>query len=303
MMDKQFMLEHRMKLAEEYESSGKYLHALQIYKSLTEENPFFIEAHIKTASLYRKTGNLEAAESLLKKIIDEDPESKEIRFYYGEFLLNNAKWEEAIEVLGYFLPEEEPITAFYTGYAYFMLKEYELGRISFKNFTRIAEPGDLLYEAYFFLAKIEVELSNYDAAIKNIKKAEPALSNFWEYNYISALIYFNLGMHAHAAKLIDKSITLNAREAVNFNLAGKIYLKLGDYPTAEKHLRHFIEMKDQVASDTYAFLAEACLNNRKTAEALDFFDKALAADPDNKMAIIGKKNAVEFINSSRVSDG
>lgn len=303
MMEKQFLIEHRMKLAGDFESSGKYLHALQIYKSIRSENPGYSEAVIKEADLYRKTGNVNAADDLLKNYLSEDPDNKDVRFYFGEFLLNNSRWEEAIDVLSFFDPAEEPLVAFFTGYANFMLREYELARINFSTYTSLPTRGDLLYEAYFFLAKIEIELKKYESALNYLKKAEPSLSNFWEHCYLSALTYYNMGMYAHAVSLAEKSISLNSRETVHYNLAGKIYLKLGDYVKAEKYLRTYVEKKDNVASDTYAYLAEACLHNRKAGEAIEFFNKALLVDPYNKTAIDGKKSASDYLKKHRVSDG
>jgi tetratricopeptide (TPR) repeat protein len=302
-MDKAFIIEHRMKLAAEYESSDRYLHALQIYNSILEENPSYWEAVIKTAEMYRKTGNEAAVIKLMDSYLAENSDNRELRFYYGEFLLNNNRWEDAIEVLSHFTPEENPVVSFFTGYAHFMLKEYEIARISFKNYTLLGEPGELKCEAYFFMAKIEIELNNFEQALSNLRQAESALNNFWEYNYLSALAYYNLGMHAHSVTLIERSISLNSREALNYNLAGRIYLKLGDYPNAEKHLRKYIVIKENVQADTYAFLAEACFHNKKTEEAMELFDKALAADPNNKIAADGKKNAADQMKRNKVSDG
>jgi tetratricopeptide (TPR) repeat protein len=302
-MDKYFITEHRMKLALEYESSGRFLHALQIYKSILEEDPSNGEAVIKTAEVYRKTGNIESVSKLMNSFLEEYGDNSEVRFYFGEFLLSNAEWETAVEVLSYFTPEEKPVVAFFTGYAHFMMREFEISRVSFRNFILYGDPGELKFEAYFFIAKIELELENYENALLNLKQAESALDNFWEFNYLSAFAYYKLGMHAHAVTLVERSISLNSSESVHFNLAGRIYLKLGDYPNAEKYLRRYIIIKEKVAPETYAFLAEACLHNKKTDEAMMLFDKALAEDPLNKLAADGKKNAADFIKRYRVSDG
>jgi tetratricopeptide (TPR) repeat protein len=302
-MEKNYFIEHRMVLAGEYESAGKNLHALQIYNSILEENPSYSDAVLKTSDIYRRMGNLGAVSKMLEEFISKYPEDKHVRFYYGEFLLNNSEWNSAIEVLSYFTPEDEPVSAFFTGYAYFMLKEFELSSLSFKNYVSFQEPGELLYEAYFFLAKIQIELKNYQEAVPHLKKAESSLNNFWEFNYLSAYTYYHLDMHAHAVSLAERAIKLNGREAISYHLAGKIYLKLGEYPKAEKHLRKYITIKENVAPDTYAYLAEACLYNKKTREALELYEKALAADPHNKLALAGKKNATDYLNKNKVSDG
>jgi tetratricopeptide (TPR) repeat protein len=302
-MDKEYLNNHRMKVAAEYESAGKYLHALQIYKSMLQEDPSCSDAVIKIADNYRKIGKIDAVSEILKNFIAEYPEKKEVRFYFSEFLLSNSEWEEAIEVLNYFTQAEDPTVAFLTGYSYFMLKDYEISKINFSNYISLSQPGEFRCEAFFFLSKIEIELQNYKAALENLKKAEPALNNFWEYNYLSALVYYHLGMYAHGVSLAKKAVNLNPNEPLNYNITGRIYLKIGDYPKAEKYLRQYISLKEDVSADVYAFLAEACFNNKKTAEAIELFDKALNADPENKIALDGKKNAADYMNRIKVSDG
>ncbi|RPI65782.1 MAG: hypothetical protein EHM47_18175, partial [Ignavibacteriales bacterium] len=145
------------------------------------------------------------------------------------------------------------------------------------------------------------EMKNYQEALSSLKKAEPALGNFWEYNYIYALSYYNLGMFAHAVTYAERSVNLNSSESLHYNLAGKIYLKLGDYIKAEKNFRKYLEIKKDVSTETYIFLAEACLNNSKTTEAMELFDRVLSADPDNKLALDGKRNAVLIQNKKQGS--
>ncbi len=297
-MEKSISLEHRMKIAEEFELSGKNLHAIQIYNSIIESEPGCSEAVTKTASLYIKTGNPEAASGILNNFLEEYPDNIEVRFYFAELLIALKEWEHAAEILSFINPAEEPVAAFLQGYSFFMLGEYEIAKKYFTDFVSFNPQGDLFYEAYFYIAKADINLHNYDASLSALKKAGPALGNFWEYNYIFSMMYYNIDMYAHAATYVERSIKLNSKEAVHYNLAGKIYLNLGDYVKAETNFRKYIKITDNISADTYAFLAEACLHNNKTDEALEFYERALKEDPLNKLALDGKRNAAGLISGS-----
>lgn len=295
-MEKSLSLEHRMKIAEEFELSGKNLHAIQIYNSIIESEPGCSEAVTKTASLYIKTGNPGAASGILNDFLEENPDNIEVRFYFAELLIAIREYERAAEILSFINPAQEPVAVFLQGYSFFMLCEYEIAKKYFTDFISLDPQGELLYEAYFYIAKAEINLHNYDSSLSALKKAGPALGNFWEYNYIFSMLYFNIGMYAHAAKYAERSINLNNGEAVHYNLAGNIYLKLGDYVKAETNFRKYIKMTENILPDTFTLIAEACLNNNKTEEALEFYEKALKADPLSKPALEGKKNAVRLIS-------
>jgi len=300
-LDRKYQLDHKIKLAKEYEAQGKLLHAVQIYEAILNEDFQFIEACISLAEIYERLGNNESAVELLKSFLENDPECKEVRLFFGQFLIRNSRWDEAIEIMSYILPEEEPLISFFLGYSHFMLKEFEIAKHNMLNFISLEKKNDLINEANIYLAKIEIELKNFESALQYAKRAEIFYSNFWELNLIYAISYYNLGMHTHAVIPIEKAIKLNPKEAIAYEWAGKIYLKLGEYLKAEKWFLKYIETIENVSSDVYTKLAEACLKGNKTKAALDYFDIALKLDPGNKFAIEGKKNASSVLN--KASDG
>ena len=124
-----------------------------------------------------------------------------------------------------------------------------------------------------------------------LKKTEVVYSNFWEWNFLIAVAYYNLGMYTHAIKPVQKAITLNPKEMSVSKWAGKIFLRTGDYVKAEKQFLKYIEAGDNAEADIYAGLAEACLKSKKAMDALAYFEIALKLDPENKYALEGKKNA------------
>ncbi len=301
-MDSKYKFEHKIDLAKAFEADGKHLHAIQIYQSILEEYPDEIETYFRIANLYEITGNILPAINLLKQFLEDEPENKDLRLFLGQFLLRNSKWEEAVETLSFILPQEEPAVSFFIGYAHFMLEEFELAKISFLNFISYEKQSELIHEANIYLAKVELKLKNYEEALRYAKKAEAMYANFWELNKIYAETYYNLGMYAHAVKPIEKAIKLNPEIPAPYELAGKIYLKLGDYSKAEKNFLRYIESIEDASSDIYTKLAEACLKNHKAKDALAYYDIAIKLDPQNNIALKGKNKASSIIDSGVVSD-
>jgi tetratricopeptide (TPR) repeat protein len=302
-LDIKYQLDYKLKQARDFQTQGKLLHALQFYETVINDHPSFADAYFGVAEVYEQLGNIEPAIQLLNEYLLEDTENKLVRLFFGQFLLRNFRWEETIEVLSYILPEEEIVVNFFMGYAHFMLAEYELAKLNFISFISRAEQSELFQEANIYLAKTEIKLSNFDNALICAKRADVMYSNYWELNAIYAEIYYNLDMHAHAVTPVEKALKLNPNEPRIFELAGKIYFKLGDFIKAERNFLKHIDLTDDASSEVYAKLAEACLKGNKAKDALAYYDIALKIDPLNKYALEGKKSAASIVKNNIVTDG
>ena len=157
-MDEKYQVEHKIKVAAEYEAQGKNLHAIQLYNSIINEHPEFEEVYFYIAELYEKTGNLKPAFNLIYSLLDKVPGNNEVRLFLGQLLLRNSKWEEAIEILSFILPEENHIVSFFLGYSHFVLKEFEMAKVNFQNYISFNEQTELHYEAILYMAKLKLNL-------------------------------------------------------------------------------------------------------------------------------------------------
>jgi tetratricopeptide (TPR) repeat protein len=302
-LDIKYQLDYKLKQARDFQAQGKLLHALQFYETVINEHPSFADAYFGVAEVYEQLGNINPAIELLNDFLLSDAENKLVRLFFGQFLLKNSRWEETIDVLSFILPEEEIVVNFFMGYAHFMLGEYELAKLNFISFISFAEQSELFQEANIYLAKTEIKLCNFDNALTCAKRADVMYSNYWELNAIYAEIYYNLDMHAHAVTPIEKALKLNPNEPRIFELAGKIYFKLGDFIKAERNFLKHIDLTDDASSEVYAKLAEACLKGNKAKDALAYYDIALKIDPLNKYALEGKKSAAGIVKNNIVTDG
>jgi len=294
--------QYKLKTAREFEAQTKPLHAIQIYLLLINDYPEFTEPYFRLAEIYENLGRLNSAIDLFEKISNMQPYDNDVKLYYGQFLIRNAKWEKAIEVLSFISSEEEPILFYFTGYAYFMLKDFELAKVNFLSFIISDEQPEIIQEAYLYLAKIEIELKEFNSALRFAKRAEVLFSDFWELHIIYAQIYFNLDMTNHAIKSVENALRFNSKESRVFVWAGKVYFKNNDYKKAEKYFSKFIEMSKDISSEDFTLMAEVYLHNGKFRKAVTYFDSAVKLDPKNKTAVEGKNNAQNLLTKNSISD-
>jgi tetratricopeptide (TPR) repeat protein len=281
-------IEYKIKKASDLESEGKMLHAIQVYTNIIDTEPKYSLAYVKLADLYDRIGKHNSAINLLSNFLHEYSDDKEVRLFLGQILINHSLWNDAIEILSYFSPQEQPLAYFLLGYAYFMNNEFEIARINFNNFLSSSNNVEFNAEANIYIAKINIALKDYDEAFKAAKKAEDIFGYNWEVHLIYSIINYNKGMYLHALGFIEKSLELNPQEISLKEWAGKIYFKLGDYINAEKFFLEFISNSNGSAS-AYSYLGLVYLNSNKIKSAKKYFDLALRLDPSNEIALDGKK--------------
>ena len=281
-------IKFKLKLVSAFISEGKNLHAVQVLKYLAEETGRE-DIYFQLAELYEDMGFVDAGINVLTDLTQLKVNNNDINLYFGQYLLRNSKWNEAVEVLNNIV-NSTPAALFLIAYSYMMMNEFELAKEYFSKFILSDEKNDLKQEANLYLAKIEYELHNYDSALNYATNAQFLYSEFWELNLILAKVYYSLDMFTHAVNPMQKAIKLNPKDASVQEFAGKIYFQLQDYKKAEKFFSEFIELSSDISAEIYTLLAKSFVKQRKIDEANLFFDLALKTDPAYQPAIAGKGN-------------
>lgn len=285
-------LKDKLKRAAELQAEGKNLHALQLLKSLTsisdDERIYF-----QLAELYEDMGFIRSGKNTLLELNEIYPENIDIKLFFGQYLLRNAQWFDAIEILTLII-SKRPSSLFLIAYAYMMLGDFELASDYFKKYILSDNNPELIQEANLYLAKIEYELQHFDIALKYAEEASFVYSNFWELNLILAKVYYSLGMYAHALTPIQKALKYSSKETSILEFAGRIYFALDDYEKAVKYFSDFIEQSTIVTAEIYTLLARSFLKLRKVNESSLFFQLALQVDPDYFPAANGINDINKF---------
>ncbi len=296
--DLKYQTEHKLRVAGEFESEGKLLHAVQLYKSVIEENHDLLEAWFRLAELYLKLDKLNSAVLLLTRLVDSNADDIKLRLLVSQFLLRCEQWEKVLEVLNSLSSEDDPLVSFFLGYANYNLQDYEVSRVHFLSFLGYSGPTELKHEANLFLARIEVHACDYEAALNYAKRTDVVYSNYWELNQLYAIIYYNIGMEAHAGTYINKAMKLNSKEASNYKWAGKIYARQGDYKKSEGFFLKYIELNENATSTDYMNLADSCLKGNNLKDAALYYEVVLKLDPDNQAALMGREKTLTLLKKT-----
>lgn len=289
-MSEEFRIDHKMELAENFEKSGKYLHAIQIYNSIIDEPVVFPEAYIQLAGLYEGLGNIEQGKKILELFITRDSESLDARIYTSQYLLKHSYWDEVCEVLDPIDPEEEPLVLFWKGLSYFNLNDFEIAKITLLKFLVLDKNLELRQHVYLLLAKIEIELNEFRAALNFAREIEFTYSESWDVKLTLAKIYFNLNMLTHAAESIDRALKINSKEKLILECAGKIYYRIGDLKKAQKCFDKLLEETDSFSAEVYTYIAALAKENEDIEKARVNYELALSLDPNYPSAIQGLKS-------------
>jgi len=292
-----YSIEQKLKSAKEYESSGLNLHAVQIYYKIINENPSYAEANFLLAELFEKQGNIISAKNILSDYLELNPDDTFFRISFAKFLMRYSFWEDVIEVIQPIDINEEPVAAFFLGYSYYKLKDYNLAKINFQHFIKSGIKEELLQETYIYLAKTEIELKNFESALHYAKESEMVYSNSWELNLVLAIIHYNLSMDSHAVASVEKALKLNPGEPVVYQWLGRIYLKINEFSKAEHYFFKYTEMVEHPEPEIYSLLGETYLKTNQTEKAYQYFDLALKLDPENNSAAEGIKKASSQLKS------
>jgi tetratricopeptide (TPR) repeat protein len=286
----EYIIQHKLKQARDFESQGKYLHSIQIYHSLINEFPDYTEAYLHLAALYENNNNINSAEEMYKQLLSLAPED-DFRIGYAQLLIRKMDWLNALNILVEVNREKYPIVSFLAGFCYMFIKEYELAKINFLNFIAADEQPALIYETYFFLSKIDLNLKFYEDALKNVRRAETIFDDYWELYLLYARLYFEQDMFTHSLEYLQKTIKANSKNVIVNYWAGKMYLKMNENKKAQFHMNYYLDLIDTTTVEDCSNKTKKYLKAGKYKEALISFEMA-----DH---YIEKKNFTENQNENK----
>jgi len=274
--------ESQLKKAFEYEKEGKFLHALQVYRALLEDEEFCRTATLKLSVLYSKLNNLRSALRLLTEFTNLHKNDHEVIKFLAHFLIQNGQYEEAIKTLMMIPAGEHPDVNYMMGLANYKLKNFPAASSILLEYIYKNKDSQLLQEAYLLLAKIEYRQSSFDKALRYAKSAKDFNENNSEVHLCLSKIYHEKEMSFHAYEEVRKASELNSGNTDIIKWTGKILMQMEDFKKAERKLKEYLDFVGPHA-ETYYLLGIVSLKVKKLKEAKWYFDKALNLDPGNRL--------------------
>jgi len=250
-------------------------------KTIWEEEPAF-----SSVMLVKNANKIKNDTKLLKtaKIVFElEPESLSSKILLADALLKNGQWEKAAEFLDKslaFFPNDDELLAM-RGYAEFKQGGSVLKAEVFLNEARKINPDQIrvyLYYLYMYQTHgtqdqvIEIAIDGLDVS----KKQNHIYINIFEGHLVDAYI-----RQSKLEKVPEhlESMLLRSPNSDWFNmLAGKYYMKIGNFKEAEKFYSKAVEIKP---GEYYYFMwGKSLISIGNINKAIEAYCKAIELDPN-----------------------
>lgn len=271
--------EYLLRKAEDFEKEGNLIHAIQIYKQLSDDEIVKRTVLIKLISIYERLNNIKAAMNIIDEYLIK-ADDIEIRKIYTHYLVRHGFYDKALDVVSEISKEDHPEILFLVGMANYNLESYDVALINFSDFIRINRTSELVPEAYIYLAKINIKEKDYDKSLDYLRSSENISTQNIDLYKTYAETYIKKGMFLHANEAIQKAFELDPSEMLLQKIAAKIMYELSEFKQAEFFLKNYIR-NSQADIDDYNLLAKTYekLNRKKEAEL--YYKKAKEAENYN----------------------
>ena len=249
-------------------------------KKVTELQPSFARAHRGLGQMFLDRGEVEDAKRALARAIELDPKLTGVRIYYASALLRSGEPQRAIEHLRFAIEQREEVTL---AYALAGVAEERLGKTAeaFADYSRALELDASnatahegrarLYEAR---GDIEKAIGDYSAAYRQQPSRELAVK--------LAELHTRVGQ-AQAAIQLYRRLLLEKPDDLTVRVEMACLMgENGQGEEAEKEIARVVAAKPKDgkllgrAGDFYF--------KQKPAQAVDYYKRALEADPKDNRA-------------------
>ena len=238
--------------------SGNYVIALENAERAVEIEPEWIEAQLLYARMLVIAGRVDEGVDLAADVAEERPEL-EVRLQYAELLLSAGRHEMARELLDDILDENPGLPEAVRALAFLTLTLEDL-EASRGHFNELRGQSQYREEAFFYLGRIDEA------------ESQP-LQAFRSYSRVTS------GSNAVEAQL---------------RAANLLFTELNDQPGALQHLREFGIANPDYTTEMLVAESGLLLQLDRADEAMQRFDDAIAANPDD--AVLRDAHAQLYIS-------
>jgi tetratricopeptide (TPR) repeat protein len=240
-------------LASAYELEQDYHQAIDTYKTISKESPYYVRGRIRSAYDEDEMDNKTEALSELDAISKENPKGIDALIAKGDILRSENHFKEAIEA-------------------------YD------EALKRVGTPQKHHWILYFSIGASYQGLNQWDKAEANMKKAlalnpgEPEVLNYLGYSWLTQ------GRNkAEATKMIEQAYDARPEDAHIIDSMGYAMYVAGDFPSAEEYYEQALERtpNDPTVND---HLGDTFWQMGRKTEARFQWERSLNDNPDETTA-------------------
>ncbi len=250
--------QNRAAKAMEIYRQGKTAEAIAALKEILAARKNIGAAYVDLSTIYRKENRLDDAIAVLRTGVEAVPENYEIHFQDIVCLYEAGRFDEALdafETRDFPQAEFDPVIWNYIGLARWKKGDVPGALASFDKSLAIDNELALTCHnrgtVHFDVFRRTGRSESYERALADFQKAV-ALDPAYSPAYLSlGVAYFQAGSFARAIGSLEKALSLDAGLDEAHFFLGSAQLKMGDKPSAYRHLMLF------KATPAYAALSPA----------------------------------------------
>jgi tetratricopeptide (TPR) repeat protein len=182
-------------------------------------------------------------------------------------------FDEAERLLDKFSNVTDENMDFLKGIVSFHIGKLNITKNIFLEFIDKYPHSELLPNVQFYLAKIFLENSDYDDALKSIKHSIALKNNNAEFHKLESELYFKKEMYYHANESINRALKLNPSVVEWRHFQIKILVLLDEIKKAKDKLSNSIDESDSSAEILH-LIGNWYLKNKDIPEANKYFEIA-----------------------------
>ncbi len=286
------MNENELKLlsAEQYEETGQFLFAVQIYMQLLQSGFEERRITLRLAHLYEQMKLYDNVEELIENYLSEHDKDEDLLKLYAQFLLRVKKFEKVVDLLsGKEVEKKTSEFNYYLG-----LASYERGNITdaknyFAEYIKLVSSGKFRNPALLAASEISIALKEYETALEYLEELEKSVNDeLGRVYYLFAKVYFAKGMNYYAQDFILRSLKRNYIAGDSYLLAGKIHFEIEEFEKAEEFFSNSLK-DNKKTPEVFSFLGFISLNKNNVQKAQEFMTMALEIDPYDEYVLALKR--------------
>ncbi len=250
--------QNRADKAMELYRRGKTAEAVAALREILAARKNISAAYVDLATIFRKENKLDEAIAVLRDGVEAMPENYEIHFQEVVCLYESGRLDEALaafETRGFAQTEFDPVIWNFVGQARWKKGDVTGALADFDKSLAIDDGLALTYHnrgtVHFDVFRRTGRPESYERAVADFQRAV-ALDPVYSPAYFSlGVAYFQAGSYVLAIGSLEKALSLDAGLDEAHFFLGSAQLKMGDKPSAFRHLTLF------KASPSYEALSSA----------------------------------------------
>lgn len=276
-----------------FAADGKWLHAIQVYRTILDEDPGTDDAVVELASAYAALGRLESAENLLLEHAGASERPEPFLFILGSILFRAGRIPEAhrhfVRVMRVERQLDRHVRARLHYYMGAILADDHKWSVAEHHFRTVVHLEPAFPRIHESIAEVLLRRGRLDDAATELSVALKEEPLSWTANYLSGLLATRRRAWEDALKSFTQAVDIDPSEPRGWHKCGEALLALRRLNDSERYLRKALELNPAM-TDAVVEFGYLALQRGDTEAAEELFERALQMDPGHRRAMAGVRS-------------